>query len=126
MNQGQAQTGNSRNQVLKSGIGARLNTKNTNNNLVTGGSIGGGRVNTHSSFSGNNAGVVSANALKQSMNKSIQLNTNFYNNGNGGQTSSNGRVASGKHAGAASGSNAHQSNSQKLNKKKAQNLSSSQ
>ena len=98
---------------MKSGIGARLNTKNTNN-LMTGGSIGGGRVNTHSSFSGNAAGVVSSTALKQSMNKSIQLNNNFYNNnaGNQHQMNSNGRIVSGKHSNAGGApSNFQQSNS---------------
>lgn len=85
MSQGQAQTVNSRNQVFKSGIGARLNTNNTNNNMMTGGSIGaGGRMNAHSSYSGGNNGAAgsSQNAMKQSMNKSIQLNTNFYNKSN--------------------------------------------
>lgn len=80
MNPGQSQTGNSRNQVLKSGIGGRLNTKNTNNQLMTGGSLGGNtRLTTQGGFSSNNPGAVSSNVLKQSMNKSIQLQTNFYN-----------------------------------------------
>ena len=50
--------------------------------MMTGGSIGaGGRMNAHSSYSGGNNGAAgsSQNAMKQSMNKSIQLNTNFYN-----------------------------------------------
>ena len=95
--------------MLKSGIGARLNTKNTNNNMMMGGSIGaGGRMNAHSSYSGSNnvAGgpAVSQNALKQSMNKSIQLNTNFYNNNR--QMSGNSQTANGKQSNNISGQNA--------------------
>ena len=93
---------------------------------MTGGSVGAGRVNTHSSFTGNNAGVISAKQMEKSMNKSIQLNTNFYNNNGNGQASSNSRVGQAKPGSTVSAQNAHQSNSQKLNKKKAQNLSSSQ
>ena len=67
--------------------------------MMTGGSIGpGARMNANSSYSGgtgsNVAGTVSQNALKQSMNKSIQLNTNFYNNNR--QVSSGSQVAHGK------------------------------
>jgi hypothetical protein len=55
-------------------------------------------MNANSSYSGgtgsNVAGTVSQNALKQSMNKSIQLNTNFYNNNR--QVSSGSQVAHGK------------------------------